>query len=398
MSLPFAELPLFPETDFALLPQGGVMPDFHRMLAELREKRPVAPVLFHGERAWLLTRHADVAAAFRDENLFSARAIQELNTFPVMGRNIMGMEGEEHRINRALASPKFKLREVVRVVGELIEPLCHRLVDEFAAHPETDLVQSFNKRLPLIAICRLLGIPPEDDERLGTWAMDLISYPWDPQGALVSARAFTEYLREVLEERRAAPGDDLLSALACEEVEGHRLSDEEIFSFVRVLFPAGADTTYLGLGSLMLGLLQEPGAFEALRGDPDGQGRAVEEALRWEPPTALLPRMTTVGGEFQGEHLGPETAVLLGIAGANRDPSVFDEPDRFDPSRDASKHLSFGYGNHFCLGSHLARAEMRTALAVLAERLGEIELKTVPVMRGAVLRGPDRLLIRFSLR
>ncbi|MDG2333573.1 MAG: cytochrome P450 [Myxococcota bacterium] len=373
------------------------MPDFHQKLAQLREERPVAPVQFHGKRAWILTRHADVAAAFRDERLFSARAVQEVNTFPVMGRNIMGMEGEEHRINRALASPKFKLREVNRVVGDLIEPLCHRLIDEFAGHPETDLVQSFNKRLPLIAICRLLGIPPEDDERLGQWAMDLISYPWDPQGALASARAFTEYLGGVLEQRRAAPGEDLLSALASEEVEGHRLSDEEIFSFVRVLFPAGADTTYLGLGSLMLGLLEKPGAFEALKGDSPGQARAVEEALRWEPPTALLPRMTLQGGEFQGEPLGPDTAVLLAIAGANRDPSVFDEPDRFDPSRDASGHLSFGYGNHFCLGSHLARAEMCTALAVLAERLGEIELTSAPVMHGAVLRGPDRLLIRFSL-
>ena len=389
----------FPGTDFALLPgRGAPMPGFHRMLGELRKERPVAPISFHGSLAWVLTRHSDVAAAFRDEALFSARAIQEANTFPVMGRNIMGMEGDEHRINRALVSPKFKLREMPELMESLVRPLCHGLVDEFAGEGEVDLVKRFNKRLPLIAICRLLGIPPEDDASLETWAMDLISYPWDPEGALASSRAFTAYLEQLLETRRSAPRDDLLSALCGEEIEGHRLSNEEIFSFVRVLFPAGADTTYLGLGSLLVGLLETPGCLDALRGSPDAQAAAVEEALRWEPPTALLPRMTTGGGEFAGEKLGPGTVVLLAIAAANRDPAVFTEPDRFDPSRDSSGHLSFGYGNHFCLGSHLARAEMRTALAVLLERLDEIELQAPPIMQGAVLRGPDQLRVRFSLR
>jgi cytochrome P450 len=107
--------------------------------------------------------------------------------------------------------------------------------------------------------------------------------------------------------------------------------------------------------------------------------------------------MTTEGGEFGGEELGPDTVVLLGIAAANRDPSVFSNPDRFDPGRKSAGHLAFGLGNHFCLGSHLARAEMRVALAVLAERLDEIELQAPPVMEGAVMRGPDRLQIRFAL-
>ncbi len=165
---------------------------------------------------------------------------------------------------------------------------------------------------------------------------------------------------------------------------------------MRVLFPAGADTTFLALGSLLVGLLEAPDRLDSLRGDPEAQAAAVEEALRWEPPTALLPRMTEAGGEFGGEELGPGTVVLLGIAPANRDPSVFPDPDRFDPGRKTAGHLAFGLGNHFCLGSHLARAEMRVALSVLLERLGEIELLEVPVMQGAVMRGPGRLRIRFS--
>ncbi|MED5261481.1 MAG: cytochrome P450 [Myxococcota bacterium] len=387
----------FPETDFAILPgQGAPLPRFHAMLEELREKRPVAPILFHGRPAWLLTRHVDVTEAFRDETLFSAKAVQEANTFPVMGRNIMGMEGEEHRINRALVSPHFKLRLMPEVVEEMVRPLCHDLVDGFIADGEVDLVRRFNKQLPLSAICRIIGIPPEDDDRLAGWAMALISYPWDPKGALDASRQFTNYLGELVEARRGEPRDDLLTALCREEVEGQRLSDEEIFSFVRVLFPAGADTTYLGLGSLMTALLEEPGRVEAIRGNPEAQAAAVEEALRWEAPTALLPRMVVEGGVFGGEKLGPNTVVLLGITAANRDPAVFPDPHRFDRTRKTVGHLSFGLGNHFCLGSHLARAELRVALSVLLERLGEIELQEVPIMEGAVLRGPDRLQIRFS--
>ena len=387
----------FPETDFALLPgQGNPLPAFHSMMAELRDQRPVAPIHFHGQPAWLLTRHADVAEAFRDETLFSARAIQTANTFPVMGRNMMGMEGDEHRLNRALVSPHFKLRLMPGVVEEMVQPLCHALVDGFAHRGEVDLVREFNQRLPLVAICRILGIPPEDDERLARWAMALIHYPWDPQGALAASKEFTQYLAGLLAERRAAPGDDLLSALSCEEVEGHRLSDDEIFSFVRVLFPAGADTTYLALGSLMVGLLGGPGGLDSFRGDAEAQAAAVEETLRWEPPTALLPRMTTGGGEFRGERLGPDTVVLLGIGPANRDPEVFPDPDRFDPGRKTAGHLAFGLGNHFCLGSHLARSEMRVALGVHLERFDEIELVETPVMEGAVMRGPHRLQVRFS--
>jgi cytochrome P450 len=147
-----------------------------------------------------------------------------------------------------------------------------------------------------------------------------------------------------------------------------------------------------------VGLLEKPGQMQALRDDPDGQAAAIEEALRWEPPTALLPRMTTEGGEFRGEQLPPGTVVLLGIAPANRDPALFPDPDRFDIGRKTAGHLGFGLGNHFCLGSHLARAELRVALSVLLERLEDLELQAPPVMEGAVMRGPDRLWVRFSAR
>jgi cytochrome P450 len=138
--------------------------------------------------------------------------------------------------------------------------------------------------------------------------------------------------------------------------------------------------------------------MESLRDDQEGQAGAIEEALRWEPPTALLPRMTAEGGEFRGEQLPPETVVLLGIAPANRDPAVFSDPDCFDIKRKTAGHLAFGLGNHFCLGSHLARSELRVALSVLLERLEGLELQAPPIIEGAVMRGPDRLQIRFSAR
>jgi cytochrome P450 len=389
--------PVHPEIDFALLPLAGCeIPDFHELMAELRQNRPVAPVRFHGGVAFVITRHADVVEAFCEEEIFSPRATQEANTFPVMGRNLMGMEGEEHRVKRALVSPAFRRKLMPNAMEQLLRPLCHRLVDGFADRGTADLVAEFNRQLPLTVIARMLGIPADDEADLKRWALALISYPWDPEGALAASAEFTAYLAPLLTARRREPGDDLISTLVCAEVEGERLSDEEIYAFLRLLFPAGADTTYLALGSLVHGLLTHPDAMERVLADPKDRPAAVDEAVRWECPTSLLPRLCPVDAEFRGEKIPAGSPVLLGISPANRDPAVFDDPDRFDIARDTRAHVGFGHGRHFCLGSHLARAEMTAALDVLLERLPNLRLAGETRMLGAILRGPDALPVAFD--
>jgi cytochrome P450 len=389
-------LPLeHPHLDFARDP----IPDLHARLADLRARHRVAPVRYHGERAWLILRHADVQAALSDEAAFPSAAAYLRHSGPVMGKTIQCMGGTEHRRNRALVSVGFRPRIMRGFVESFLTPVAHKLVDEFAARGEADLVADYTTRYAFTVIARLLDLPPTDERDLKRWGDGLIDFPWNPEAALQASREFTAYLKPIIDARRTQPGEDLLSQLASAEVEGERLSDEEIFSFARLLFPAGADTTYRGLGSMLFAVLTHPGVHAAVRADPGLIPAVVQESLRWEAPTAILPRFAPRDVSFAGVDIAGGSEVLFGITSGNRDAAVFSEPDRFDPSRDPQQFLSFGHGLHFCLGSHLARREMEVSLGVLLERLDELRLVDPGSVgiSGTVLRGPTRLPVRFRV-
>jgi cytochrome P450 len=373
---------------------------FYVELARLRREHPVARVPFLGATAYLLTRYADVEQAFLDEDTFPAEAAYRVHSEPVLGRTLQCMTGAEHTRNRALVSPAFRARLMPGYVTPILAPAAHRLVDDLVGHDEADLVTAFTKRFPFTVITRLLGIPERGEGDIQRWALGLLSYPWDPDGALAASREFTEYLGPIVAARRDDPGDDLISTLATTEVDGTRLSDDEIFSFIRVLFPAGADTTYLGLGSLLLALLTHPEAMDRVRRDPTSRRQAIEEALRWEAPVALMPRFAPTDTDVFGTPIVGGTPILFGVAAANRDPDVFPDPDRYDIDRDPKSTLTFGFGMHFCVGAHLARAEMATALDVLLERIEHVELvgDDLPPVLGSVLRGPESLPVRLRVR
>jgi cytochrome P450 len=385
---------LLPELDFAHAP----LPDLHAVLAGLRRHGPVVPVRFHGEKTWLILGYEELTAAFADDETFPSKTIYERIAMPVMGKTIQCMAGDEHRRNRALVSHAFRPTLMKRAVETLLEPLAHELIDRFAGRGEVDLVAELARRFPFLAITRLLGIPVADEDKLIHWAQKLIEFPWDPEGARRGAREFTDYLRALVVERRARPGSDLVSELANLELDGERLSDEEIFSFFRLLFPAGSDTTYKNLGSLLATVLARPEVAELARADADAIPSVVDEGLRFEPPVALLPRACGKDVHWAGVHFAAGAPLLYGIAAANRDPAVFSDPDRFDPQRRPNRHLTFGHGLHFCLGSHLARRELEVALAAVLLRLPGLRLAEpgAPPIVGAVIRGPERLRARWD--
>jgi cytochrome P450 len=380
--------------DFAR-PAGS---EIHAILAWLRQHDPVAQVTFHGGSAYLVSRFEDVFDAFRDEEHIPAAVAYREHSEPAQGRTLLCMEGEEHRINRAMVFPAFAPRVIQQYAADHLEPLANELVDNFAASGSADLVADFTHEFSFQFILRMLGIPPGDHPDFHRWSIELLNYAYHPDRALRAKAEFTRYLEPLVRRRRADPGDDLLSRLVKAESEGHHLSDEEIFSFARLLFPAGADTSYLGIGNLLFGLLTHPDALDEVRADPTLRRSAIEEALRWESPAAILPRRTRDAVTIAGTRVPADTPLLFAITAANRDPSRFTEPEAFDVHRQPTGVLTFGLGPHFCLGAHLARAEMAVALDVVLGRLDGLRLSSrdgVDVV-GSILRGPQRLPVTFE--
>ena len=380
------------------------LPDVAGNLAAMRAANPAPWARGFGEPALLLLTHELVHAAFRDEDVFPAADFYGTTVSDVLGRNLQCMRGDEHRVNRALVSPAFRQRLMPGLVEPLLEPVAHELVDRFAAQGRADLVADFTERYPFIVITRLLGLPEHSESEVKRWAMGMLDIQRSHDFARQCSQEFVAFVQPILDARRDDPGDDLLSTLAVTEVEGQRLTDEEILNFLRLLFPAGADTTYLGLGSTLHSLLTHPEQLALVLEDPGVRCRAAaEEAIRLDPPTAWIPRRNPAEVEWQGMRVPAGASVLLGVMAANRDPAVYPDPDRFDVRRDPTMVMTFGFGTHFCLGAHLARAELDVALRVLLERLPGLRLTETDGVRitGTIhhlLRGPNRLPVAFDVR
>ncbi|MEZ4282657.1 MAG: cytochrome P450 [Myxococcota bacterium] len=377
-------------------------PDLIERLHRLRERSPAAWVKTWGKPTVMFTSFELVDAAFRDEETFPSAAFYGQTVTEVLGRNMQCMEGDEHRRNRALVSPFFRAKNVTAIVESLLEPVAHELIDRFEARGEADLVAEFTKIYPVKIILRMLGLPQTADDDVARWAIGMLDIQNNFGHALRCSKEFMAFVSPILAERRVAPTDDLLSKLATEEFEGERLSDEAIFNFLRLLFPAGADTTYLGLGSAIFALLTHREELERVHADLAGECRwAAEEALRWSPPVALQLRANPRDVVWNGTAIPGGTPLIFATLAANRDPAVFADPDRFDVGRRPKAICTFGRGPHFCLGAHLARAEMDFALRVLLERLPRLRLVDDPGARITasivpVLRGPNRLPVRFD--
>ncbi len=373
--------------------------ELHRTLAALRESHPVSPVLFGGREAFVITGHAALAEAFRDNDRFPPADAYRITIEPVQGLTFQTMEDEQHRLYRRLATPAFRSSAVEAMEQEGLARIAHELLDRLQGRRQADLAEAFTHRVAFLVISRMLGIPPWREDVFRDWAVGFLEFPRDPEHSRRSAALINDYLAPIIAERRREPRDDVISALVLADADGHRLDDEEILAHIRLLFSAGASTTTDALGNLLYALLSDRSGWERVVSEPALRAGAIEELLRWETPVAVLPRISAPQPvEFFGVEIPPATFTLFAMAAANRDPTVFEDPDRFDITRDTSrKLLSFGPGPRLCPGMHLARRQLAVALDVLLERMPELRLVDPEdaVPRGTLLRGPARLAVRW---
>ena len=216
---------------------------------------------------------------------------------------------------------------------------------------------------------------------------------------MAASAALRDYFADVMEDRRAHPGDDLISDLVRAEVEGEHLTDEEIYSFLRLLLPAGVETTYRASGSLLFALLNDRSQFDALYNDRSLYPQAFEEVVRWEPPVTVILRRAVRDTELAGVRIEEGADIALMIGAANRDERKYTEPDRYDMFRTQRQHVGFGFGVHVCLGMHLARMESRVAINALFDRLGQFALDPdaePPHIEGLAFRSPLSLPVVFQ--
>jgi cytochrome P450 len=324
-----------------------------------------------------------------------------------IGRTILEMDPPEHGRYRQLIQGALTRKEMERWETEFVRDLVDSSLDKIAPRGHADLVKDFAIQYPLRVLVAACELPQDDVEMFYDWAAILTNVGVEEQTRLRVASEFGAYLLRVIQQRRRAPGKDLVSLLATATFKGsagggesgQHLTDEEIISFLRLLLPAGAQTTYRTLCNLLVGLLTHPDQLQALYEDHALIPQAIEEGLRWEPPLISFGRSATVDTEIEGVAIAAGTQVNLVVAAADRDPSRWDRPDEFDIFRTQIPHVAFGTGNHVCLGIHFARMELRVAMEQIVTRLPNLRLNPEygdVTIEGLGARSPDRLQVQFD--
>jgi cytochrome P450 len=371
-------------------------PDPYPLFAEMRKAGPVTVAHVMRRTAHIVGRYDDCLAVLRDGDTFSSRSNAEVGK--VMGRTVIEMDGKEHTCHRALVQSVF-VPKGIDGMGPVLEEMVHALLDEIAREPRADMVAQFTERFPVQVMAHLVGVPRADYPQFQRWAIDIIGFAKDYERGMAAARAIREYLSPVIAARRANPGDDVISKLVTGRVDGNGLSDEEVVSFLRLLMPAGAETTFRLIGNMLVALLTDRARWERVRADRSLVPWAVEETLRWETSVLMVSRQATRATEIGGFPIAENAFISVVVASANRDERHYERPDEFDLDRRADDHLAFGFGRHHCLGYHLARLEARVALDAVLDRLPALRLDPdapPPTITGLAFRSPKTLRVLTS--
>jgi len=317
----------------------------------------------------------------------------------VMGRTILEMDPPEHQRHRALVARAFRARELEHWSDAIIGATVTELIDAFAGDGRADLVRQLTFPFPVRVIARVLGLPEEDWPRFLRLSTELIAVMRNYDRAVAASRELRGYFADIIAERRRHPREDLVSRLVLAEVDGRRLADEEIYPFLLLLLPAGAETTYRSSSNLLFGLLSHPDQLAAVRADRGLVAQAIEEGLRWEAPLLTVARVATEDVGLGGVRIPAGGFVAVSLGAANRDPERHPGPDEFDIFRDGQQHLSFGDGAHRCLGMHLARLETTVLLNAVLERLPDLRLDPAADdqhIHGMIFRSPPELRVLFG--
>jgi len=260
-------------------------------------------------------------------------------------------------------------------------------------------VRNLTFPFPVTVIARLLGLPREDLPQFHRKAVELISVGFDFDRGMRASQGLYEYFCGIIEERRVNPSDDVISVLTKAELEGERLTNDEICAFLRLLLPAGAETTYRSSSNLLFGLLTNPEQLDALRNDRALMTQAIEEGLRWEPPLLTIMRTATRDTVVDGVEVNAGATIVVNMGSANHDEKVWDHAEEFDILRTPKQHMAFAWGPHMCLGLHLARMETRVVLSRLLDRLPGLRLDPdadAPYITGMTFRAPPALPVGWD--
>ncbi len=383
------------------------------------------PVHFHAPtQSYLLSRYADCAGAFRNPAFSSRNYDWQLE--PIHGRTILQMEGKEHATHRALLNPFFRgkgleafLPVITQNAAQLIEGVVAKaadaLLDDMAGRGQADLVAEFTTWFPINVMVDMLGLPKSDHQRFHDWYHSIMAHlnnlAGDPAITAQAERTREElqsYMLPIIRERRDGSGDDLLSRLCRAEVDGQRMSDEEIKAFVSLLLVAGGETTDKAIASMVRNLLDHPDQLAAVRADRSLANNVIAETLRYSGPVHMIMRQTEEDVRIEDQTIPAGSNCILMLAAANRDERHFAEPDTFDihrPDLDVAKafsgaanHVQFILGRHFCVGSLLAREEMTVALNLILDRLPGLRYQPgfTPHEAGLYTRSVPSLLVEFD--
>ena len=368
-------------------------PVFHGTFMDIE----MLPPELKADDEWVLFGYDGVFQAFRDEKAFTSAAYDKTIGL-VMGHTILAMEGKEHHDHRSLVAKAFRATALERWEPSVIAPVCNQLVDEIKADGHADLVKALTFEFPTRIISELLGLPREDLDMFRRLSLGLISIQTDIEAGLIAAAELHTYFADQVEQRRKKPTNDIIGDLCTSEIDGEKLDDEAIIAFLRLLLPAGLETTYRSSGNLLYLLLTHPEQLAMVQRDRSLIPAAMEEGLRVETPLTMVMRTTTRDVEISGTAIPAGAQIDMCMGSANRDESRWKDANTFDILRPRQAHIAFAGGIHMCLGMHLARLETRVMLDSLLDRVDNLTLEPDDETRivGVTFRSPNSLPVTFT--
>ncbi len=409
-SAPMTQARPDPSLSLYRLMDPAVLADPYPLYRKLRETDPVHwdPFL----HAWVVTGYQDCITVLHKFSAdrtptpeqIKAMGIDALEPIAkVMTKQMLFMDAPTHTRLRKLCSVAFTSGKIEKLRSHIAQ-IAEKLIDTVAERGSMDLINEFAAPLPAIVTAEMLGVPTEDHELLKDWSQDfaemLGNFQHNPDRAskvLKSVEAMTAYFRDAIRQQERLPREGLINSLMSTEVDGARLTEEEIIANTIVTMVGGQETTTNLIGNGMLTLLRNPAALAQLRDDPSIIETAVEELLRFESPSQHTARLAPEDTELGGKKIKKREAVMAVMAAGNRDPLRFEDPDKLDLLRKDNRHLAFGWAAHFCFGAPLARMEGQIAFNALLRRLPDIALGHQPLVwrENLGLRGLKAMPVSF---